>query len=199
MAVKKRTILFYLSHGHRQWSGKVRDMGAASGKFVEGVLTFKFTKYLNAYLLKKRGDKKYKVAYPEKSGKGFHLSKHMQDVVTYIKRYRVVAIDVHFNAGKGVGCECWIPKGNLYAKTLATYILREMVKLGRPLHGGTMKAAIHEDRELMWSKLKGTPLLLEVGYVDNTTDRKDFDTDKEIKELAEGVGKACIKYYNKYK
>lgn len=195
----KRNILFYLSHGHRQVTNGVRDMGAQSGKFVEGQLTYELTKQVNRKLLALRNDRKYKVSYPERKGNGLHLTQHLRDIVNYVARYRVVAVDIHFNAGGGVGCECWIPKGNKYARDLATCVLKEMVKIGRPMHGGTVAKAIHTSNDFAWCKAEGVPMIFEAGFVDNVKDRKDFDTDKEIRDIGLGIAKGLVKYYDKYK
>lgn len=200
MAVKP--ILFYISHGHRQPVGGGRtDPGAVSGKFIEADLAYKLCKYIKSYLLANRGKMTYKVAYPEYKGKGMHLWEHVQDIARRRLKYRTVAIDVHFNAGGGVGCECWIPKNNKYSEELAKFILAEQKKIGRPWHSynGKMAPAIHKDSSLQFLKAKGPTLLFEVGYVDNKTDRKDFDTDRELKEIAEAVGEAMIRYYKKYR
>lgn len=197
-----KPILFYISHGHRQPVGGGRtDPGAVSGKFVEADLAYKACKYLKAYLLNHRGDMKYKVAYTESKGNGLHLWEHVKDIARYRLRYRTVSIDWHFNAGGGNGCECWIPKNNKYSEELAKLILDEQKKIGRPWHScnGKMGLAIHKDSSLQFLKAKGPTLLFEAGYVDSKSDRKDFDTDKELKRIAEAVGKAMIRYYKKYR
>lgn len=197
-----KPILFYISHGHRQSVGGGKtDPGAVSGKFVEADLAYKCCKYLRDYLLKQRGSMTYKVAYPESKGNGMRLWEHVQDIIKRRVKYRTVAIDWHFNAGGGKGCECWIPKNNKYSLELAKLILEEQKKIGRPLHAydGKINTAIHKDSTLQFLKAPGPTLLFEAGYVDGKVDRKDFDTDKELKQIAEAVGKAMIRYYQKYK
>lgn len=45
---------------------------------------------------------------------------------------------------------------------------------------------------------KGIAVLVECGFLDNKTDRKGFDTDKELKAYGEAIAKALIKYAKKY-
>ena len=42
-------------------------------------------------------------------------------------------------------------------------------------------------------------MIFEAGFVDNVKDRKDFDTDKEIRDIGLGIAKGLVKYNDKYK
>ena len=61
-----------------------------------------------------------------------------------------------------------------------------------------MSSAIDVRDELIFLQAEGPVVLFEGGYIDNPKDRKDFDTDKEIKEMAEAIGRAMIRYYKLY-
>ena len=197
----EKDILFYISRGHDQMTAAgVLDPGATSGKFKEAELAEKACGYLREYLIENRGDMTYKVAYPERHGDGMHLWEHVEEINAYRNKYRTVSIDWHFNAGGGIGCECHIKSGNKYAKELAELILDEQKKIGREWHSynGTMAAAIHYNDKLIFNQAGGPTLLFEAGYIDNKNDRKEFDTDRELRQIAEAVGKAMIRYYKMY-
>lgn len=190
----KRTILFYLSFGH----GQGGDPGAVSGRFVEREIAEKMMDACYKYLLNYKG-RTYKVAYPEKDGQGRYLSTHAADTRKYkAKGYRVVSIDGHLNAGGGDGAEVWIKKGistkNRLGKVLAGYILDELGKEGQNSRGTKTTG------DLYWLNANvGVPVLVEFGFVDNKTDRKGFDTDKECRAYGEALAKALIRYWKKYR
>lgn len=194
----EKDILFYLSRGHDQMtaSGR-RDPGAVSGKFVEADLVEVVTAAVRTELIKLRGKRKFKVAYPERHGEGMHIHEHAVEVKSYRLKYRTVSIDIHANAGGGIGCECHIPN-NKFSKKLATLILDEMHDIGREWHSwnGTIDAAIHVNPKLLFLQIPGPTLLFEIGYVDNPTDRKDFDTDAELQDIGKAIARACIRYYD---
>lgn len=193
-----KEILFYFSRGHDQPTASGRkDPGAVSGKFVEADLVEVVTLEAREEAIRLRGDRKFKVAYPERHGDGMHIYEHKEEVEHYRLKYRTVSIDIHANAGGGIGCECHIPN-NKYSKQLAKFILEEMKDIGREWHSynGTMAAAIHVNPKLLFLQIPGPTLLFEIGYVDNKTDRKDFDTDKELKEIGKAIARACIRYYD---
>lgn len=197
----KKDLLIYISRGHDQMTNAgVVDPGAVSGKFVEAELAETACGYLREYLIANRGNLPFKVAYPERHGDGMHIYEHVNEIEAYRKKYRTVFFDWHFNAGGGTGCECHVKKGNKYSIELAELILEEQKKIGRPWHSwdGKMETAILERTDLLVMEASGPVLLFEAGYVDNKTDRKDFDTNKELKEIAYAVGRAFIRYAEKY-
>ena len=78
---------------------------------------------------------KYKVALLDnKDGTGKHLWEHVAKINWYRLKIPHRCFRLHMNAGGGTGCECWIPKGNKYARKLATFNFKKQVKIGRPLH-----------------------------------------------------------------
>lgn len=196
----KKPILLYLTSGHRQMvAGGGRDPGAVSGSFIESEIALTSCRQLRKFLIAERGDLSFKVAYPERDGDGMHLYEHLAEIKEYRKRYRVVVIDWHLNAGGGTGCECHINK-NKYAKELAEQILKDQKAIGRQWHSydGEIGHAIHQREDLIILQGGCPSLLFEMGYVDNKTDRKDFDSDEEVKQIAEAVGKSLLWYCKKY-
>ncbi len=194
----KKEILFYGSRGHDQLTASgLRDPGAVSGKFVEAELVKVVTAEWRDELLRLRGGRKFKVAYPERTQKGMHIWEHLKEVVQYRLRFRTVSIDIHVNTGEGIGSECHI-SDNKYARKLAEFILEEMKTIGRPWHSwnGTMDAAIHVNPKLLFLQIPGPTLLFELGYLDSKKDRRDFDTDEELKTIGKAIARACIRYYD---
>ncbi|MCI8610236.1 MAG: N-acetylmuramoyl-L-alanine amidase [Firmicutes bacterium] len=197
----KRPILFYLSFGHgqsRTSSNPKGDPGTVSGEFVERDIAEKMMTACYKYLLKHQG-RTYKVAFPERDGKGRHLWEHAADVKRYRKKgYRVVSVDGHLNAGGGDGAEVWVKRGigtkSRLGKVLAKYILQELKDVKQNSRG------IKTTRDLYWINANiGVPVLVEFGFVDNKTDREGFDTDKKCKEYGEALAKALIRYWERYR
>lgn len=112
----------------------------------------------------------------------------------YNRRFRVVSVDIHFNAGGGNGMECYC-KDTSYSKMLGRFIANEFAQIGQEYHGNPIKGS----RNFKFLKNKGTSVLIECGFLDSVFDRKDFDTDKELKVYGEAIGKALIRYYDRYK
>ena len=197
----EKDILFYISYGHGQpTAAGIPDPGAVSGKFKELDINVKGCGYLREFLINNRGNRTYKVAYPERHGDSMHLREHVVEINTYRKKYRTVAFDWHMDAGGGIGCHCAIDSNNKYSRKLAELILEEQMAIGRPWHAwdGKMSSAIDVRDELIFLQAEGPVVLFEGGYIDNKTDRKDFDTDREIKKMAEAVGRAMIRYWDLY-
>ena len=197
----EKDILFYISYGHGQpTAAGIPDPGAVSGKFKELDINVKGCGYLREFLVNNRGNRTYKVAYPERHGDSMHLREHVVEINAYRKKYRTVAFDWHMDAGGGIGCHCAIDSNNKYSRKLAELILEEQKAIGRPWHAwdGKMSSAIDVRDELIFLQAEGPVVLFEGGYIDNKTDRKDFDTDREIKRMAEAVGRAMIRYWDLY-
>ena len=186
-----KELLFYISHGH----GTGNDRGAVSGKFVELELNEAVCKYAREYALANRKNLQFKVAYPERHGDAMSLQEHIDEVAQYRLKYRTVLIDVHFNSnvgGNGVGVEVWVKPDNKYAKEFGEMILDEQKKIGRPSRGIKVNPAF----KIM--KADGVVVLPEMGFVSTVKDRKDFDTEAELKEIGYALGKAMIRYAEVY-
>ena len=187
----EKELLFYISHGH----GTGNDRGAVSGKFVELELNETVCGYAREYAMDNRGDLPFKIAYPERHGDAMTLQEHIDEIAHYRLRYRTVLIDVHFNSDKnkaGVGAEVWVKPNNRYAKEFAEMILDEQKKIGRPSRG------VKVNRNFKIMQADGVVVLPEMGFVSTVKDRKDFDTEAELKEMGYALGKAMIRYAEVY-
>lgn len=122
-----KLILFYISHGY----GANGDPGEVSGRFIERDLNAKVARACDAYLFKNRGKKKYKITYPERKMGKSGLSLLWDNLKTryYNRRFRVVSVDIHFNAGGGNGMECYC-KDTSYSKMLGRFIANEFAQIG---------------------------------------------------------------------
>lgn len=188
-----KKICFYLSRGH----GQGGDPGAVSGKFIERDLAREVTDACYAYIKKAREKKGYLISYPERhmgDKDGQHLYEDNDKTKALNEKYRVVSVDVHFNAGRGNGMECYC-KNTSYSELLGELIAEEFKKIGQNFHGQPVRG----DNGLMFLKNVGTAVLVECGFVDNKEDRKLFDTRAERVKMGEAIGKALLKYYDVYK
>lgn len=190
-----KPILFFISHGH----GTGTDRGAVSGKFVELELNKKVAMYCYKYMMKTpKAERKWRVDYTERNASGYSLVAQAGKIVDYQSRYRTVAIDIHFNAGGGDGAEVWITSKNGERKRLGeklgNKILSEFKEAGQNSRG----VKTTNDLYFVNNPNKGVAVLVECGFIDNKTDRKGFDTEKELKAYGEAIGKALVWYANRY-
>lgn len=200
----KRPILFYLSHGH----GSGADKGAVSGKFIELDLTRKVTQACYSYLLKTPSSKRtWRVNYSERKVSGYSLAEQGAKIKAYQDRYRTVAVDIHFNAGGGDGAEIWVTgktgERNRLGTELGKMILTELKAVGQNVHSatGTIASGVKKSNDLYFvtTPNKGVAVIVECGFLDNKTDRKGFDTDKELTAYGQAIAKALVRYVEKYK
>lgn len=191
----KLPILFYLSHGH----GSGSDKGAASGKFVELDLTKKVTKACYDYLLKTPSSQRtWRVDYTERKVNGYTLAEQASKITAYQSKYRTVSIDIHFNAGGGDGAEVWVTNKSGERKTLGTELANNVLTQFKAIGQNSRGVKYSNDLYFINTPSKGIAVLVECGFLDNTTDRKGFDTDKELTAYGQAIAKALIKYAEKY-
>ena len=195
----KKPILFFISHGH----GSGADKGAVSGKFVELDLAKKVAKACYDYLMQTPSSKRtWRVDYSERNVNGYSLVEQGGKIQNYQDRYRTVSVDIHFNAGGGDGAEVWVTNKAGERKKLGTelgkLILKQFKAAGQNVHSysGTISSGVKYSDDLYFinAPAKGISVIVECGFLDNKTDRKGFDTEKELKEYGEAIAKALIQY-----
>lgn len=80
--------------------------------------------------------------------------------------------------------------------------MTELKAIGQNIHSssGTIASGVKYTGDLYFvtTPAKGIAVLVECGFLDNTTDRKGFDTDKELTAYGQAIAKALIKYAEKY-
>jgi len=76
---------------------------------------------------------------------------------------------------------------------MVTKIIAELKKEGQNTRG------VKYTNDLYFLKGVGVPVLVEYGFLDNKTDRKGFDTKKELEAYGKATARALIKYWEKYK
>lgn len=195
----KKQICFLISFGHGAYTSKnLVDPGAVSNGMVEAELTKKVAIATYKYLLGVKG-RNYKVSFPEKDGVGDHLFEHNEQARVLAKKYRVVSIDIHFNAFaknyvNGVEAIVQNDVGKKKCSTnLGNFILKELVKLGFNNRG------IKKDNNFTFLKNKGIANIIECGFITSNKDRKLMDTNKELRAIGIAIGKGLVKYNERYK
>lgn len=191
----KKPIIFYLSHGH----GSGADKGAVSGKFVELNLTRKVTQACYEYLLQTPVNKRsWRVDYGERKVSGYTLAEQAEKIKAYQNRYRTVSVDVHFNAGGGDGAEVWVTNKTGERKTLGTELANNVLTQLKTIGQNSRGVKYSNDLYFINTPAKGISVLVECGFLDNATDRKGFDADKELTAYGQAIGKALIQYAKKH-
>lgn len=105
-----------------------------------------------------------------------------------------IAMDIHINSGKGDGFESYYHyKGGL-GKTLAKNCESEVKKLGQNSRGCKIKKnSSGTDYYAFIRETKCPAVINELGFIDNKTDLKAFDTEAELKAFGYAYGRGCLK------
>lgn len=117
--------------------------------------------------------------------------------VAYINKINpAVAVSIHANAGGGDGAEVYHSIVGGTGKTLAKNILNELVAIGQQSRGiKTRKNAQGRDYYGVIRDTRCPAVIVEVGFVDNRKDTKDFDTVKEQKAFGVAIAKGVMKTF----
>ena len=102
-----------------------------------------------------------------------------------------LAFEVHNNAGRGDGWECYIQTNSYGTKSraAATAVEKQVKAIGQNSRGIKTKG-------FAWtSQVKAPAILTEGFFVDNWNDAKDFDTVEEQKKLATAYVKGICDYF----
>lgn len=100
-----------------------------------------------------------------------------------------VALDIHYNAGKGDGAEVFYYTGSTTGKNIATQILNAIVKIGQNSRG-----VKHNTSFVFLNGTVAPAVLVECGFIDNKTDLALFDTEAEQKAMGEAIAKGILSY-----
>lgn len=110
-----------------------------------------------------------------------------------------ISISIHVNAGGGQGLETWVSLYNQSAKSR---------KLGQAIQSNILKMVPFRDRGLktrrnsrnnadylyMLRQAKGVPVLVECGFIDNTTDANILKNPVNIDKIADGIANGVFEY-----
>ncbi|MCI8608970.1 MAG: N-acetylmuramoyl-L-alanine amidase [Firmicutes bacterium] len=191
----KKPILFFISHGH----GSGNDKGAVSDGFVELELTRTVAKACYDYLMQTPPSKRtWKIDYSERKVSGYTLAGQAQKILSYQDKYRTVSVDIHFNAGGGDGVEVWVPKKAGTRRTLGAKLAQWIIDEFKKCNQNSRGVKYSDDLYFLKQPNKGIAVLVECGFLDNKTDRKNFDTLKEQQAYGQAIAKALIQYAEKY-
>ena len=104
-----------------------------------------------------------------------------------------LAVDIHNNAGGGDGAEALCSIGGGKGKTLAEYILREIVAIGQNSRGvKTKKNSAGRDWYGFIRETSCPAVIVECAFVDNRTDMQILDNETEQKEIGVAIAKGIL-------
>lgn len=105
-----------------------------------------------------------------------------------------LAVDIHNNAGGGDGVEVYYHHLGGVGKTLANYILDEIIKVGQNSRGiKTRKNSSGQDYYAFIRDTKAPAIIVECAFVDNAEDIKILDTLPEQEQMGVAIAKGVLK------
>lgn len=108
-----------------------------------------------------------------------------------------LAVEIHYNAGGGDGLEIYRYRGGGKSLRAAQKIETRMIQVGQNSRGVKVKLNNYGKDYYMWIRETIAPaILIEVGFVDNSTDRQLFDTEEEQRKLGQAIGYGILDYFN---
>ena len=108
-----------------------------------------------------------------------------------------LAVEIHYNAGGGDGLEIYRYRGGGESLKASQKIETRMVQAGQNSRGIKVKLNNSGTDYYMWIReTKAPAVLIEVGFLDNTTDRQLFDTEEEQRKLGQVIGYGILDYFN---
>lgn len=164
------------------------DPGAvAAGKFKESVMALTVT---SAFCKELEKHSNVKV-------KQTRISDINQSITTKVNMANSfgadLALDIHFNAGKGDGAEVWCSHVGGTGEVLAKNILKRFEEIGQNSRG--VKTRLNESGQDYFGFIRMTKMpavIVECGFIDNATDRKLFDTPAELKKMGVAIAKGVL-------
>lgn len=108
-----------------------------------------------------------------------------------------LAVEFHYNAGGGDGLEIYRFRGGGKSLRAAQKIETRMILAGQNSRGVKVKLNNSGSDYYMWIRETLDPaVLIEVGFVDNSTDRQLFDTEEEQRKLGQVIAYGILDYFN---
>ena len=104
-----------------------------------------------------------------------------------------LAIDIHNNAGGGVGAEVLAKLSGGTSKKLAENILKEIVKIGQTSRGVKTKANVYGTDYFGFLREVNAPSVIVEGAFLDSIDYKDIDTVSEQKAFGRAIGIGILK------
>lgn len=166
------------------------DSGATSGSLIEK----------NLALVTALSCKDFLVSH----GVGVKMSREIDenDTITQevqeCNQYRPnLAVEIHYNSGGGDGLEIYRYRGGGESLKAAQKIETRMIQAGQNSRGIKVKLNNSGSDYYMWIRETLDPaVLIEVGFVDNPTDRQLFDTEEEQRKLGQVIAYGILDYFN---
>lgn len=108
-----------------------------------------------------------------------------------------LAVEIHYNAGGGDGLEIYRFRGGGESLKAAQKIETRMIQAGQNSRGIKVKLNNSGSDYYMWIRETLDPaVLIEVGFVDNSTDRQLFDTEEEQRKLGQVIAYGILDFFN---
>lgn len=104
-----------------------------------------------------------------------------------------LAVDIHNNAGGGVGAEAFYHYGGGVGKTLAENILSQILEIGQNIRGAkTKKNSAGKDYFGFIRETNCPAVIVECAFVDNRTDMAIIDTAEEQRKMGIALAKGIL-------
>ena len=108
-----------------------------------------------------------------------------------------LALEIHYNAGGGDGLEIYRYRGGGESLKAAQKAETRLLQAGQNSRGIRVKLGNYGLDYYMWIReTKAPAILIEVGFVDNPTDRQLFDTEEEQRKLGQAIAYGVLDYFN---
>lgn len=178
--MSKHKVFIGVGHGGN-------DPGAVCDGFKEANMNLTTAKYTKEELLRHKVDVKMSREKEEND--------KLADEIKECNAFKpTLAVDIHVNAGGGDGFEVFYYSGGGTSKVLAENINNEVVAIGQNSRGLKTKLASNgKDFFGFVRDTKCPAVICEGFFIDNAKDRKDFDTDAELKRLGIAYAKGILK------
>lgn len=166
------------------------DYGASSGGLIEK----------NLALVTALACKDFLVAH----GVGVKMSREIDEndtisqEVQECNQYRPnLAVEIHYNAGGGDGLEIYRYRGGGESLKAAQKVETRLLQGGQNSRGIKVKLNNQGTDYYIWIReTKAPAILIEVGFVDNPTDRQLFDTEEEQRKLGQTIAYGILDFFN---
>ena len=166
------------------------DGGASAYGLVEKILTLN-TALACKDMLEKHG---VQVGMSRSCDENDTISQEVQECNSYKPD---VAVEIHYNAGGGDGCEIYRYRGGGNSLKVAEKVETRLLQAGQNSRGIKVKLGNDGLDYYMWIReTKAPAILIEVGFVDNTNDNQLFNTVEKQQKLGQAIAYGILDYFN---
>lgn len=165
------------------------DVGASAYGLVEKILTLN-TSLACKSILEQHG---VQVGISRSCDEEDTISQEVQECNSYKPN---IAVEIHYNAGGGDGLEIYRYRGGGESLKAAQKVETRLVQAGQNSRGIKVKLGNDGLDYYMWIReTKAPAILIEVGFLDNSTDNQLFNTPEKQKELGKAIAYGILDYF----